>query len=106
MKRTTTRMTPEMRRDWTAWLAGRPDAVRAVAEKFDPTMCYRNPAHKRGHYRLYSVEEPKDAGAPITISMAHLDDSFLPSFRVFGLDPNDFELCGCLADERPAEDRR
>jgi hypothetical protein len=86
-------MKPELRR----WINERPPAVRKVALCFPPDTCYR--MGDRGHYSIYSYKEGKDDR--VTLTMAHGRDSFLPGMRVFGVEPEGLELCGCGKWEWP-----
>lgn len=85
------------RAEFEAWLADRPPRVRAVAEQYTPNVCYLGPeGHaRRGHYLIYCYDEPDDGGS-VTVKVDHLDDSFLPGVRVFGVDPATLTVCGCM----------
>lgn len=75
------------------WISERPVEVRKVIERLPPNKCCRSTAEGvRGHYRLYSYDESEDG---ITVKILHLYDSFLPGVLVFGVSPNDLEVCGC-----------
>lgn len=78
------------------WIDKRPPHVRKVANKYRPDTCYfaLNNKGYRGHYLIHSYEENKDGS--VTVKVNHLDDSFLPRHQVFGFDPDDLKVCGCL----------
>lgn len=84
------------------WIDQRPPNVRRVANRLRPGTCYFsfNANGYRGHYLIRSYEENKDDSVTVTIS--HLDDSFLPGFEVFGVNPKDLKRCGCLVKKKGA----
>lgn len=75
------------------WIDSRPENVRAVIKTHPPIGCYRG-YNGRGHYVLYSYDEEKSG--KVTLKVNHLDDSFMPGFQVFGVDPESLTYCGCL----------
>lgn len=90
---------------WKDWIAERPPAIRAVAELWPPTTCYRmddNP----GHYAIVSYQETQ----PVTVTIRHLPDSYgynnaaAPGvvFSVFGIEPETLTPCGCLVKKAQA----
>ena len=74
--------------EWREWVAGRPESVREIAERFDPWALYR--MHSTGQ-RVQLVSIFEDG----TVSVAVFGEFNLVAFerRVFGIDPNDLEEC-------------
>jgi hypothetical protein len=93
--------TDEMYEEACKWLDSRPKAIQEAYYK------YLNPPHKcwrlignRGHYGLYSISEPDPPNYPeVTVTMVHLEDSYLPDTGVFGILPRNVIPCGCLDNE-------
>ncbi len=81
-----------------AWIDSRPENVRKVIETHPPIGCYRG-KENRGHYVLHSYDEELDG--TVTLKVDHLNDSFLPGYRVFGVKPESLIFCGCL--QRPCK---
>ena len=80
--------TAEVEAAWKEWVAERPDAVRAVAERFDPWTLYRMKSTNQ-RVTLYSISE--DGTVSVDVSGAY---NFVFCERtVFGIDPNDLEPC-------------
>jgi len=85
--------TEEQRAGWAEWVAERPEAVRLVAEKFNPWALYRL---KTSNHRvtLVSFDEPKD-GSPVTLRVNVTGEFNRVAFErcVFGIKPEDLEEC-------------
>lgn len=79
----------DARRELETWLAGRPSAIRRMAERWPPWTCYRSTAHPRMHYIIMSY------GDDGTMRLVHGMDSTLPGFTTFGQDPAQLVACGC-----------
>lgn len=80
----------EQLRMWKDWTAGRPDAVRVVAEQFEPWSLYR--MKSTGHrVTVQSFNE----GPPVTLTVNVEGAYNLVVFdrSVFGIDPGDLEPC-------------
>jgi len=84
--------------NWNAeqmdWYNSRPQVIQKAIDQFDPTRCYRL-KQTNGHYHLRSFLEPEKESDPVGVTIAHLPDSYLPGFSVFGLTTDDLVLCGC-----------
>lgn len=87
--------------DYDAWLATRPKVVREVAEKFPPRNCYRLKGTK-GHYTIHGFGEKNNG--KVTLMLTHGEDSTLPGVQVFGIKPEEVELCGCLDWDWPTKE--
>lgn len=90
--------TAEQEAGWAAWVAERPPAVRAVAERFDPWSLYR--LKSSGHRVLiYSFDEAD----PVTLTVDVLARYNQLAFerRVFGIPPDDLEPCEPPAADEP-----
>jgi hypothetical protein len=85
--------TKEQERAWAAWLAERPPAVRAVAERLPPNRLYLLKTSKH-RVMVLSFQEPKNGG-PITITVAVIGKYNFMFFdrQVFGVNPDDLEEC-------------
>jgi len=84
---------PEQEREWKEWVAGRPEAVRAVAERFEPWTLYRM---KSTGQRVFVMGffDPDDAGK-VLLSVGVTGEFNLVAFerKVFGIDPDDLVEC-------------
>lgn len=87
------KLTPAKRRKIEAWFAIRPPKVAAVMRAYPPLICYRS-TENDGHYWIQSYGEPRDDG-PITLTLAHGQDSYLPGVGVFGVAPETLTPCNC-----------
>jgi len=84
--------TAEQEAGYRAWVASRPDAVRLVAEQFDPWSLYR--LKTSGHrVTVASFGEGEDGSVTLTVNV--LADYNLVMFerQVFGIAPTDLEPC-------------
>jgi hypothetical protein len=80
-------------REWSDWLADRPDSVKAAAEKFKPWKLYR--LKGSGHrVTLVSFDEPAD-GSPVTLKVFVSGEFNAVAFErtVFGIQQDDLEEC-------------
>lgn len=108
--------TPETCEAWRAWLAERPEHVRAVAERFDPWTLYRLTTTGQrcsiiGFHEV-DVEAAKQKGpdgcgvaaVPVTayIHVEHPQLGEISSHNVFGIDPD--ELVPWTEADEPAAD--
>lgn len=84
----------QMKADFLAWAAKRPPKVRAVAEQYPMWNCYRS-TKNRGHYQIGAYMEPRNPHDPVTVTLVHGTDSFLPGVAVYGQPPDELEPCGC-----------
>lgn len=84
--------------EWKSWVADRPSAVRAVAERFDPWSLYRMKGTDQ-RVTVYSFSE----GPTVTLTVNVLADFNLLVFerQVFGIDPDDLEPCEIPAQNEP-----
>ena len=93
--------TEEQRAGWAEWVAERPEAVRLVAEKFNPWALYRL---KTSNHRvtLVSFDEPKD-GSPVTLRVNVTGEFNRVAFErcVFGIKPEDLEECDLPGPDEP-----
>lgn len=80
------------------WVAARPPLVRDAIKRFDPRVCY-HAIDNAGHYTIYSFEEHGEE--PVTVSLIHGQDSYLPGIRVFGVSLETIKRCGCGMWEYP-----
>ncbi|SRR5712691_4425582 len=90
--------TPQQETEYREWVAARPPAVRAVAERFEPWTLYRMKSTGQ-RVTICSFTEQKDGRVTLRVNVtgqfnAHLFDSL-----VFGIDPDDLEPC-----DLPGED--
>ena len=85
-------LTKAEERKYNKWVASRPANVRKVAERFDPSRCYRS-KNDTGHYGLCSFEENEDG--TVTLKIVHGGDSYFPGTIVFGVNPDSLVLCDC-----------
>lgn len=83
---------------YLAWVATRPDVVRAVAERFRPWELYR--LKSTGH-RVYPLSFGEAEDGTVTLTVAVTGEFNLITFdrQVFGIKPDDLEPC-----ELPSED--
>jgi hypothetical protein len=84
---------------WTAWVAERPEAVRLVAERFDPWSLYR--MKSTGHrVTIHSFGEQKGP-TTLTVDIAGKFNAVVFERQVFGIDPNGLEPCDLPGPEVP-----
>lgn len=90
-------------REWIATLSERMQA--AIATEFcGPARCYRSKSN-RGHYDLHSFVEPEDPNAPLTCTIIHGKDSYLPGVAAFGIPLTDLVICDCGNWEPPTPEQ-
>lgn len=100
--------TPEERAEFEAWLAERPPAVRAVAERLVPWELYRLKTTDQ-RVTLHSYDEPllkdgsPDPDGKVTVKVIVGGKyNFVTMERlVFGIDPDDLEPCSLPPKEEP-----
>src|SRR5690349_2294252 len=90
-------VTPELQK----WIDSRPPAVREIATKYPPDRCYRS-RENPGHYIIERYSEPQD-GRPITVTIVHGRDSYMPGVAAFGIDPHSLIPCTCGNWEPPTD---
>lgn len=84
--------TPEQLAGWHEWVASRPPAVRAVAERFDPWSLYR--LKPKGHrVTLVSFGEAPDGTVTLTVNVSAEFNLVMFERQVFGVKPDDVEPC-------------
>lgn len=90
--------TPEQEQGWHAWVASRPPAVRAVAERFQPWELYR--VKSSGH-RVYvaSFDEQDDGKVTLKVAVTGQFNAVAFERLVFGIEPDDLEPCELPAPE-------
>lgn len=99
MKRLAT-PTKEEERVYRDWIASRPEKVKAVAERFDPWSLYR--MKSTGHrVTLHSFDENKNGTITLKVDVTGDFNTVLFERRVFGVDPDDLELCDPPAPGEP-----
>ena len=74
--------------EWKEWVASRPAAVRAIAERFDPWTLYRM---KSSGFRV-TVRSFSEDGT-LTVDVSGDYNHVLYEHSAFGIDPNDLEPC-------------
>lgn len=91
--------TPEMIRDWNAWVRERSPAVRAVAERIKPWKLYL--LEKGSRVVVYSIDEMPSGKVSLMVDI--LGQFNLCSFerRVFGVDPDDLTECDLPGKDEP-----
>lgn len=82
--------TPEEESEWADWVAARPEAVRVVAQRFEPWSLYRLKS-SGNRVVIYSIEESD----PVTLTVDVTGDfnAVAVERRVFGINPDDLEPC-------------
>ena len=79
----------DARREWRAWMAERPSAVRAVAERFNPWTLYR----LRQTGQIVAVSSYFEDGTISVDVFAEFNPLAMWDTNVFGIDPDDLEPC-------------
>lgn len=85
-------VTEELRAEWAAWVAERPDNVRAVAEHFFPWKLYRMKSTGQ-RVTLLSFGEHDDGSVSVRVNVGGRFNFVAFERQVFGIDPNDLEEC-------------
>lgn len=97
--------TEAQERQFAAWVAERPDVIRALisARRFDPWTLYRLKTTGQRVY-IISFSEPEESGGKVTLRVVVSGKFNLVAFErgVFGIDPDDLEECD-LPDPTPQE---
>ena len=102
-----TQPTEEQERSFAAWVAERPEVVRALIGrmKFDPWTLYRlkSTGHRVGVTSFGEVCDPKPGKPPVTLTLCVSGRFNLVAFErnVFGIDPDDLEECDLPAADEP-----
>ncbi len=84
---------PDQVSGWEAWVAERPESIRAVAARILPWELYRLTSTGQV-VTLASISEPGEDGRQTVRVNVLVDPRFaapVPVFGVFGLDPDDLE---------------
>lgn len=90
--------TEEQQELWRQWLAGRPEAVRKVAEQFPPWGLYR--LESSGHrVTIYSLQEGKDDSVTLVVNVLGKFNYVAFERRVFGIHPEELTPCELPADD-------
>ncbi len=91
--------TPEQEAGYRAWVASRPPAVRAVAERFDPWSLYR--MKPSGHRVTIASFGEGDHGVTLTVTVSADYNLVMFERQVFGVHPDDLEPCDPPSAEEP-----
>lgn len=84
--------TKKQEQGYKKWVASRPPAIRAVAEKFEPWSLYR--IKPDGHkVFILSFDESEDGKVTLTVVVSAKFNFLAFERRVFGINPNDLEPC-------------
>ena len=92
--------TPEQEAGWRAWVASRPPAVRAAAERFDPLSVYRLKTSGQ-RVTLFSFSEAPDGTVTLTVNVTGAYNAVICDRGVFGIHPDDLEPCELPGPEEP-----
>ena len=90
--------TSEQEAGWAAWVAERPDNVRAIAERFEPWSLYRMKSTGQ-RCTVYSFGEQEDGKVTLTVNVTGDFNVVIFDRQVFGIDPEDLEPCELPADD-------
>jgi hypothetical protein len=90
---------PEQEREWKEWVAGRPEAVRAVAERFEPWTLYRMKSTGQRVFVMGFFDA--DSAGKVLLSVGVTGEFNLVAFerKVFGIDPDDLMECDLPAPD-------
>jgi hypothetical protein len=93
--------TPENEQAWREWVASRPEAIRVVAERYDPWTLYRLKTTNQRVF-LQSFFDP-DPDGKVLCRVAVSGEFNMVTFErsVFGIDPNDLEECDLPGADEP-----
>lgn len=85
--------TPENEQAWREWVATRPEAIRVVAERYDPWTLYR--LKDTGQRVFLQGFSPPGESDKVTCRVAVTGEFNMVTFErsVFGIDPDDLEEC-------------
>ena len=92
---------PELPEPLECWLQTLPEFVQEVVRKRPPTTCYRS-TEDDGHYWIEGVTE---LDGDVTYTLLHGENSFLPGFRVYHINPENLYACFCGHWKHPAEEQ-
>jgi len=86
--------TQEERDEWRAWLEGRPESVRRVAEHIVPWELYQIDG-RATRYQVFCYTEEEDGSVSVQLLAlhAHNPEGLSLERRVFGVDPDTLTLC-------------
>lgn len=90
--------TPEQERARREWVASRPEAVRDVAERFEPWSLYRLKG-SGSRVTVYSFQETEPV--TMTVNVSGQFNAVMFERQVFGVKPEDLEPCDLPADDEP-----
>ena len=92
--------TEEQKSQRAKWVAERPDAVRAVAERFQPWKLYR--MRSTGHrVTVHSYGEGENGSVTLTVNVTGKYNLLAFERRVFGIDPDDLSECDLPGADEP-----
>lgn len=89
--------TPEQEAGYREWVASRPEAVRLVAERFEPWSLYRLNGKQR--VTIVSFGEQADGGVSLTVRVSGDFNAVMFERDVFGINPDDLEPCDLPAPD-------
>jgi hypothetical protein len=84
--------TPEQLAAWKEWVAERPPAIRAAAEKLDPWSLYRL-KNTDNRVTFYSLSEGEGGEITATVNVTGEFNKVVFERRVFGIALDDMEPC-------------
>src|SRR5688572_25903245 len=90
--------------DFNAWAETLPPPLRAIAEAYPMYECWRS-TRNEGHYRIISYSTPKGQPEPVTVTIAHGSDSYLPGVATYDQPPDQLIKCGCGKWEWPSQEQ-
>lgn len=82
-------------RKWRTWVAARPEAVRKIAERFEPWSLYR----MKDGSRVTIVSFAEDG--TVTVSLRGKYNAILFERSVFGVNPDELIPCDLPGPEEP-----
>jgi hypothetical protein len=90
--------TPERIGEYSAWLADRPDNVRAVAARFRPWELFR-----LGPHRVFvrSFHEEPDGSVSLAVIVSGKFNRVVIERQVFGIDPAELTPCELPGPDEP-----
>lgn len=88
--------TEEQKKLWAAWVAERPDSVRALCERLPPNKLYRM---KSTGNRVTLVSYGEDGTVRVAVTGEY--NAVIFEREVFGVDANDLEECDMPAPDEP-----
>lgn len=94
--------TAEQEAGYAEWVASRPEAIRAVAERLNPWTLYRmEPTGQR--VTVVSLAESEEERGRVTLTVSVSSEFNLTMFdrNVFGVDPNSLTPCDLPDSDEP-----